>query len=148
MFDHEKRPAQIERHDAVPNRRIDFGAFGFPQRREQRSIVHEDVDLAEAPHGLRDQRFHCRLVADVGNRARNRIGAVLARKRLGDFLAIGNVGDHEPRALGGERPHVLHTDALGAAGDDGDAPVQSAHGFPPPFVLFSVLFSSCRRIAR
>ena len=134
-----KRPAQIDRHDAVPHRRIDFGALGFAQRREQRGIVHEDVDLAKARHCLRHQRLYRCLVADVGDRARNRIGAVLARERLGDLLAVGNVGDHEPRALGGERSRVMHTDALGAAGDDGDAPVQSAHCFPPLRVIQRVV---------
>ena len=49
-----------------------------------------------------------------------------------DVLAIGDVGDHQACALGGKRPRVVLADALGAAGNNGDASIQSSHGDPSP----------------
>ena len=127
VLHHQERPAQIDRHDAVPQRRVDLGALGFLQRREQCGIVDEHVDLAEALHGLRDQRLDRTFVADVGDRTRHRIGAVVAGDLVRHVLAVGKIGDHQPRALGGKRLRIVPADALGAAGDNGDAAIQSRH---------------------
>ena len=50
---------------------------------------------------LRDQRLDRGFVAYVGGHARDRIGAVGAGDGVGQLGAIGNVGDHQPRAFGG-----------------------------------------------
>src|SRR5262249_28306761 len=67
-------------------------------------------------------------------------GAMLPGKRGRELGAVGNVGDHHPRAFGGERLNVMPPDAPGAAGDDGDASVQSCHG------RASVLFRRDRNV--
>ena len=77
--------------------------------------------------------FTAPFVADVGDAARHRIGAVLARNRPGEVLAVGNVGDHQARALGGERARIMHADPFGAAGEDRHAAVETRHC--PPLLL-------------
>src|SRR6266446_6321573 len=76
VFDHQKRPAQIDRHHLVPQLGVDLGTLGFLQRREQRGVVHQHVDLAEALDGGCDQRPDRSFVADVGDGAGHRIGPV------------------------------------------------------------------------
>ena len=56
-----------------------------------------------------------------------------ARDVIRYFRAIGDVGDHQSRALGGERMRIVLADALGPAGDDGDAAIQTPHDPPSPF---------------
>ena len=134
VLHHQERPAQIDRHDAVPQCHVDLGTLGFLQRREQCGVVDQHVDLAKALHGLRDQRLDGAFVADVGDRARHRIGAVVAGDLVRHVLAVGEVGDHQPRALGGKRLRIVPADALGAAGDNGDAAIQSRHELILPLV--------------
>ena len=50
----------------------------------------------------------------------------------GELLAVGDVGDHDAGALGGERLRVVPADALGAAGDDRGAAGESRHGLTLP----------------
>ena len=99
------------------------------KRREQRGVVDQNVDLAEPLHRLGDQRLHRAFVADIGDAACHRIGAVRARQFRGELLAVGNVGDHQARALGGERARIVHADAFGAAGEDRHAAVETRHHF-------------------
>ena len=116
VLGHQKYAADIDRHHAIPQRDIDLGDLLLLKRREQSGIVDQNVDLAEAVHGLGHQRLDRAFVADVGDGAFDRIGAVLARQLLGDRLAVGNIGDHQARALRGERPGIMAADALSAAG--------------------------------
>ena len=106
---------------------VDLGAFGFLERREQCGIVDENVDLAETLHGFGDQRLHRAFIADIGDRALDGIGAMLAGERRGDLAAIGNIGNHQARALGGERACIVTADSFGAAGQDCHAAVETRH---------------------
>jgi len=112
----QKRPAQIDRHHAVPQANIDFGALGFLKRRKQSRVVDDDIDLAEPLHGFGDQSLDRGLVADVGNGAFDRIGAVLARKRCSDVLAVGDIGDHQASAFGNKGARIVLAYSFGAAG--------------------------------
>ena len=83
--------------------------------------------------GFRDQHPDRRFIADVGHRARNRIVAVGEGDRVRQLRAIGDVGNHQPRALCGERQRIMPADTLGAAGDDSDPAVQPPHDGNLPF---------------
>ena len=52
MLHHEERAAQIDGHDVIPRRRLDLGALLVVQRGEDRGVVDQNIDLAEAVHGL------------------------------------------------------------------------------------------------
>src|SRR6516225_9951035 len=127
MLHQEKRPAQIDCHDAVPGIDIDFGALCFLQRREQRRVVDQNVDLAEALYGSGDQCRHRAFVADIGHRAFHRIGSVVAGERRGDFAPVGDVGDHQARTLRRKRARIVLADAFGATGKDRNAAVETRH---------------------
>ena len=116
--DHQIRPAHIHRHDAVPGVGVPLVEIARLERRIERGIVDQDVDLAEALDGLRHQVLDRLFVADVELDAGHRIGAMAAGDFLGQLLAVGDVGDHHARAFGGERLRIMPADALGAAGDD------------------------------
>jgi hypothetical protein len=95
----------------------------------KRSIVCATSDLTEG------------FVAHVEYRARNRIAAVGAGDRIRNLGAIGNVGDHQSRALGGERQRIMPAETLGTAGDNRDPPIQPPHDFKSPWSSFSELFA-------
>ena len=101
------------------------------QRRIERGVVHQHVDLAEALDGLRHQALHRFLVADVEFHARDGIRAVAAGDFLGELAAVGDVGDHHARAFGGERLRIMPADALGAAGDDRGFSGKPRHDYSP-----------------
>ena len=123
VLGHQKDATHIDRHDAIPKRSVDLGELLFLKHRKQRGVIDQDVDLAEAVHGLRHQRLDRGLIAHVGDGAFDRIGAMLARQLLRDRLAVGDIGDHQPRALRGKRPRIMPANALGAAGQDRHAAV-------------------------
>src|SRR5262249_49546773 len=94
-------------------------------------IVDEHVDVAEALDRLRRQRLDRGFLADVGDHARHRIDAVPGRDLLRELAAVGDIGDHDARALGGEGERIVPADALGAAGHDRGAAGESGHeGYP------------------
>src|SRR6202043_830824 len=62
-------------------------------------------------------------------RACHRIGAVLARNLFGKLLAVGDVGDHQARAFGGQPVRIMPADPLGAAGEERDAAGEARHGY-------------------
>src|ERR1700733_14476676 len=47
-----------------------------------------------------------------------------------ELPAVGNVGDHQARAFGGERARIVHADAFGASGQNSHAAVETRHNFP------------------
>ena len=58
---------------------------------------------------------------------------MFARDFFGQLLAVGDVGDHQARAFGGEPVRIVPADALGAAGEERDAAVETGHGYFFPF---------------
>ena len=127
MADHQIRAPHVDRHHAIPQFRVPLVEISRLQRRVERGVVHQDVDLTKAFDGLRDQVFDRLFVADVELDAGNRIGAMAAGDFRGELLAVGDVGDHHARALGGERLRIMPADALGAAGDDCGFSFQPRH---------------------
>jgi len=57
-----------------------------------------------------------------------------------------DVGDHHHRTLAGERDRGLPPDPVGAAGDQGDLPVDAAHQDSRNFVTTAMNSSSCSTI--
>ena len=127
VLHHQERPAQIDRHHLVPEIGVDLCALGLLQGREQRGVVYQHVDPAEALHGGGDQGLDRAFVADVGDGADHRIRSVLGGDLLRYLLAVGDIGDHDARAFGGERQRIVPADALGSAGDNGGTAGQSPH---------------------
>ncbi|GLU89662.1 hypothetical protein Agsp01_19170 [Agromyces sp. NBRC 114283] len=77
-------------------------------------IVHEQVEPTEVLGDLGDARAHTVVVGDVdGDREIGVLGAIGAQIEHGDLGAVG------AQALGDGR-----ADAAGAAGDDGDEPLE------------------------
>src|SRR5579883_315064 len=127
----EPGPAQIDGHQLVPFLRVDLveTETRHRDRRENRCIIHEDVDLPELLHGAAGHRFGPRLIGHVG-RDRDRPESALF-ELLGDGVAGARVelGDHDRRAFGGKTARIRSSDPVAAAGDDRDAAFQSAvHG--------------------
>jgi hypothetical protein len=131
VLDHQERPAGIDCHHAIPRFGVPFVEIARMQRRIKRGVVDQDVDLAEAFDGLRDQILDRRLVADVEGDAGDVSGAVLFGDLGRDVLAVGDVGDHDAGAFRGERLRIVRADTLGAAGDDGDFACKPCHGRSP-----------------
>jgi hypothetical protein len=131
VLHHQERPAQIDRHHLVPEIRVDLGAFRLLQGCKQRGVVHQHVDPAKALHGGCDQRLDRAFIADVGDGADHRIRPMLGGDFLRDLLAVGNIGDHDARAFGGERQRIVPADALRSAGDNGGTAGQSPHAATP-----------------
>ena len=113
---------------------VDLGDFLLGERRKQRGVVDQNVDLAEPLHGLGDQHFDRTLVADVDrpdwprNWRRARARSPRQRPCRRTTSAIIKRG-----ALGGERLGIVPADALGAAGQDRNAAVETRHGYFLPF---------------
>ena len=90
-------------------------------------VVDEDVDPAEAAHGLLDRAFDVALAADVGY-----LGEGVAPGRA-DLLcrplaAVGlQLRDADARALAREHERDAAPDPLARAGDDRDLARESAH---------------------
>ena len=105
------------------------------QRGIERRVVDQDVDPAEALDGLRNQVLDRLLVADVELDAGHAVRAVAAGDFRGELLAVGDVGDHDARAFGGERLRIVPADAPGAAGDDRDLACEPCHGRSPDVVV-------------
>jgi hypothetical protein len=99
----------------------------LPERREERSIVHEHVDLAETLDRSRHKVLHRRLVADVEDGTHDGVRTVLGGDRLDNLGAIDDVRHHHGGALLGERPRVVTPDAFRATGDDGRAAREPSH---------------------
>src|SRR5262249_12206647 len=51
----------------------------------------------------------------------------LSTEPSGNLLAIGDVGNHQPRAFGSKRTRIMAPNPLGAAGQDGHATVKTRH---------------------
>ena len=58
---------------------------------------------------------------------------MFSRDLFGKLLAVGDIGDHQARAFGGQPVRVMPADALGAAGEQRDAAVEAGHGYFFPF---------------
>jgi hypothetical protein len=125
VLGHQEQAAHIDRHHPVPQRNVDVGEWLLLQGCEQRRIVDQDVDPAEPFHGGGDQPFDLRLVAHVDGLAEHRIGAVSFCDFGRQLVAIGDVGDHHPGAFRRQRQRIMPADALGPAGHDGHAALQS-----------------------
>ena len=127
-------PRRLNRHDPIPECRIDFGALRLMEDGEQSRIIDKDVDLTETLDGSSDQRRHRGFITDIGHCARRRIGAVIARDLIHHLVPVDHVGNHQPRAFGSQRSRIVPADTFGPAGDNGDPTVQTSHNCFP-FVI-------------
>ena len=102
----------VDLHHPVPLLERDLGEGTHLERRVEARVVHEDVDPPVPGESLLDHPSHVRLGRDVG------ADATLRRFEVGDrdhgSLRLEPVGDRS-------------ADALRAAGDDRDLPVELTH---------------------
>jgi len=131
VLHHQEGATEVDRHHPVPCGDVDLGAVRLPERREERGIVHEHVDLAEALDRPRDQALHRRLVADVEDGAHDGVGPVRAGDRLDDRGAVRDVRHDHPGAGLGKGQRVVAANPLRPAGHDGDAAGEPSHGLGP-----------------
>jgi hypothetical protein len=87
-------------------------------------VVHQDVYVPELVDGVLDQELALGLVADVARHLDGLAAGLLddASGLLGIGLLLREVGDHDVRALPGERERDRPPDSGVAAGDDGLLP--------------------------
>ena len=127
MAHHEIRAAHVDGHHLVPKIRVPLQEAARRQRRIDRGVIDQDIDLPEALDGLRHQVLDRLLVADVAFHARHAVGAMTAGDFGHQILAVGDIGYHHAGAFGGQRLRVMPADTLGPAGDDGDFSFKPRH---------------------
>ena len=94
---------------------------------EDRGVVDEYVDLAEALQRTLHQNPHRVLVAYVGRDRERRIAPVLCRDGVERFCAVDDIGDHDLRAGRRQRLAIMPSDSDCAARHDRGAARKSAH---------------------
>ena len=116
----EEHRRDVHVHDLPPLVERDLGERPHRERRVEAGVVDEDVDAAAALHRLVDHPADGRLVGNVD------LEPDAVRERLRRLARVLEVGDDHARARVGEASRDRVADALRAAGDDCDLPVESA----------------------
>ena len=115
-------------------------------KRRMPALLASTLTGPEALLRVLDQRGPRRLVAHV---VVHEVHALPERELVGERLArlLGDVGDHDLRALGDERPDDAGTLSLRAAGDDRDLAVETAHECIVPQMVSCMIESAAKPTA-
>jgi len=90
-------------------------------------VVEHHVETSPPVDGLADERLDVRHARHVGANEDGLVSGVADLLRGALAPLLGNIADHDTRALRGERFGRCAADAVGAAGDDRDLPVEPTH---------------------